>query len=478
MAAMLLSGAMFSCGGPEEGAEIIETEPAQTAEQVSGVGAEAEDAEASLPELDLGGYTVSFYSGRPVPGIYAEELTGETINDAVFNRNTALSEKYNFNINYTESDGSARITTVMNTVLAGDDAWQVLVDGGNFFNGFIVNGMLNDMNTLKYQDYSKPWWHENLNKGISLRNHLYMSVSPMLLLTYMSAYHPFVNADLAANLGVDVKDLYQDVRDGKWTVDRMIDLAGKGSADLNGDGVMDHTDQWGLQSAAFGGYTIGVGSGFQIARKDNNDEPYFSMISDESMTLWDKLCDRLFSDSGTYLATQNIKGVNIWDGQYAIFREGRALVFIGNLENQMREYEYNYAVLPMPKYDEQQELYYHTASCWNAPMMGVPVTAADTDKVSFILEAMSKASYEDVMPAFYRDYMERKLVRDEESIEMLNIIYNSIFFDCGSLYNWGALVEAAGELAVEGVNNLPAKFAAKESSAESEMKAMLDAVGN
>ena len=111
-------------------------------------------------------------------------------------------------------------------------------------------------------------------------------------------------------------------------------------------------------------------------------------------------------------------------------------------------------------------------------MMRVPVTAADTDKVSFILEAMSKASYEDVMPAFYRDYMERKLVRDEESIEMLNIIYNSIFFDCGSLYNWGALVEAAGELAVEGVNNLPAKFAAKESSAEAEMKAMLDAVGN
>ena len=54
MASMLLSGAMFSCGGAEEGAEIIETEPAQTAEPVSGVGAETEVAEASLPELDLG----------------------------------------------------------------------------------------------------------------------------------------------------------------------------------------------------------------------------------------------------------------------------------------------------------------------------------------------------------------------------------------------------------------------------------------
>ena len=75
LSAMLLSGAVFSCGGPEEGAEIIETEPDQTAEPVSGVGAEAEDAESSLPELDLGGYTVSFYSGRPVQGIYAEELT-------------------------------------------------------------------------------------------------------------------------------------------------------------------------------------------------------------------------------------------------------------------------------------------------------------------------------------------------------------------------------------------------------------------
>ncbi len=389
-----------------------------------------------------------------------------------------MSDQYNFGIEYTESDGSERITAVLNTVLAGDDTYQILVDGGNFFNGFILSGMMYDMNTLKYQDYSKPWWNENLNKGISLRNHLYMSVSPILLLTYMSAYHPFVNADLAANLGVDVKDLYQDVRDNKWTIDKMIDLARKGSADLNGDGVMDHTDQWGLHSAAFGGYTIGVGAGFQIARKDETDEPYFSMVSEESINLWDKLCGQLFSDGQTYLATQNIKGVNIWDGQYAIFREGRALVFIGSLENQMREYEYDYAVLPMPKYDENQKFYYHTASCWNAPMLGVPVTVGDTDTVSFILEVMSKASYEDVMPAFYQDYMERKLVRDEESIEMLNIIYNSIFFDCGSLYNWGALVEVAGMLAVEGNNNLTSTFASKRSVAEAEMKAMLDVVGD
>ena len=44
LAAVLLSGAMFSCSGAEEGAEIIEAEPAQTAEPVSGVGAETEDA--------------------------------------------------------------------------------------------------------------------------------------------------------------------------------------------------------------------------------------------------------------------------------------------------------------------------------------------------------------------------------------------------------------------------------------------------
>jgi len=91
---------------------------------------------------------------------------------------------------------------------------------------------------------------------------------------------------------------------------------------------------------------------------------------------------------------------------------------------------------------------------------------------------MAYASYYDVMPAFYQDYVERKLVRDEESVEMLKIIHNSMFFDAGSLYNWGALVELAGQLAIDGKNDLVTKFAAVEKKAEAEMKAMMDSIGD
>lgn len=480
--AMLLTGStVISCGdGDDHTSNSTDSADTAASNAAEDTAASVDDGKlpSGLPEMDLEGYTATFF-GKNIIGITAEDLDGEIVNDAVYNRNAALSEKYNFNIAYVISANAEKpIVDVMQTVLAGDDDYQVLLDGGNRFTGFIQSNLMYDMNELKYQDYTKPWWIENLNHGISLRGKLYMSVSSFMLPAFTAAYHPFVNADLAADLDVDVDALYQAARDGKWTIDRLIELTKIGSADLNGDGVMDHTDRWSFQSPAYGEYTLAVGAGFQIAKKDENDEPYFSIVSGESIDLWDKLCGQIYSDRANFLGTQHITGTDIWAAQYNIYKEGRALVFINVLDNAMRDYTYHYAILPSPKYDEEQEYYYHTASCWGTPMLGVPITVQDPDKVSFVLEAMAYASYYDVMPAFYQDYVERKLVRDEESVEMLKIIHNSMFFDAGSLYNWGALVELAGQLAIDGKNDLVTKFAAVEKKAEAEMKAMMDSIGD
>ena len=51
------------------------------------------------------------------------------------------------------------------------------------------------------------------------------------------------------------EDIYQLVRDGKWTLDRMREIIEKTTHDLNGDGNMTAEDQWGLvthNGASFG----------------------------------------------------------------------------------------------------------------------------------------------------------------------------------------------------------------------------------
>ena len=474
LALLITAGALQSCGGekPETAAAtaaaVTEPEQTETAEPRIDPG---------LPDIDLGGYKITFY-GKKVTGVYAESLTGEIVNDAVYNRNIALNEKYNFEIvQITPENQTDPTTEIKNIVMAGEDAYQVLVDGGNRFVPYIQSGLLYDMNTLSHQDYSKPWWFDNMNKGLSLDGKLFMSASAFMLSPMQGIYHPFINADLAENYGVRIEDLYQTVRDDKWTVDKLIDIIKLGGADLDGNGVMDQNDQWGLTTEAYCGYVMAIGCGYQIAKKDENDEPYLTVVSEESNEIWDRLCSQVFSDGSIFLATQNIKGAdNIWTTSSNIMAEGRSLVFYGGLGDGLRSYEYNFGVLPSPKFKESQEYYYHTGSSWNNPLIAVPVTAADPDKVSLILEAMSYYSYYDVLPSFYQDFMERKLVRDEGSIEMLHIINSSIFYDPGAVYNWGGCLNILYEIVKSGVNNSATAFAKVEKSASKEIDKLMSAV--
>jgi len=304
-------------------------------------------------------------------------------------------------------------------------------------------------------------------------------VAAFMLTSYTQVYHPIVNADLAKDLGVDKADLYQSVRDGKWTIDEFAELCHLGTFDLNGDGVLNHLDQWGFQTEAYGGYALALGAGYRIADKDENDIPFISVAEETSIDLWDKLCSLIFSEKEVFLATQNITGVeSTWSTSSTMRSEGRVLVSLGALSAGMRNLEYDYAVLPSPKRDEQQEFYYHTGSSWNTPMLGVPVSVQVPDTVSFILEAMAYESYYSVLPDFYSNYLETKLVRDQDSIEMLEIIHSSMFYDAGAVYNWGAFLGAAYNVVTSGTNNLVTVAASKMKSAENEMQTLLNEIGD
>ena len=58
--------------------------------------------------------------------IIMEELNGDVLNDAFFNRNQMLMEKYNFVLKVDEINHYQIPTILQTNVLAGDDAYQIL----------------------------------------------------------------------------------------------------------------------------------------------------------------------------------------------------------------------------------------------------------------------------------------------------------------------------------------------------------------
>jgi len=92
--------------------------------------------------------------------------------------------------------------------------------------------------------------------------------------------------------------------------------------------------------------------------------------------------------------------------------------------------EADFGIIPYPKYDENQARYYvRSGGGW--PKI-VPAHAPNPERTSIILEALAAESRNTVVPAFKEINLKTKISRDNESAEMLDLIFNSGFGDVGT----------------------------------------------
>ena len=138
----------------------------------------------------------------------------------------------------------------------------------------------------------------------------------------------------------------------------------------------------------------------------------------------------------------------------------------------------SYGILPAPKYEESQEGYRHTTTVFNGTTMMIPVSAADPEKVGFIQEAICYESYYSFLPAFYQNFLETKYARNQESIEMLQIIHNSIYYDMSGILVMDKIGQVINNIAGAGtgVDTIASKLSANEESANATMQKTIAAI--
>ena len=99
----------------------------------------------------------------------------------------------------------------------------------------------------------------------------------------------------------------------------------------------------------------------------------------------------------------------------------------------MRDVE-DFGIVPIPKADELQETYLST----NEPeLFLIPISVRDEEMSALILEGLNAESYRTVNPVYYDTVLSRKYARDEDSLEMLDIIFGNITSDIIMLYRMG-----------------------------------------
>jgi len=125
-----------------------------------------------------------------------------------------------------------------------------------------------------------------------------------------------------------------------------------------------------------------------------------------------------------------------------IFKARRALFLGAELKAAQlyRDFDDSYGIAPAPKFDEAQEDYVSVVSK-ASPVMCIPLTNKDTERTGVIMDALAFESFYDVLPVYSDVVLSQKGLRNEESIEMLEIIRDTRFFDVGDAYGWTTKVQ-------------------------------------
>ena len=446
---VLLVGVLLACGdkgGEGKGSQDRDGSPGGDDADEQGQGADTVVPPPELPDLNLGGadftimtndYGIPIWSQRDIG---ADEETGDTVNDAVYRRNAVVGEKFNCRIvEKKENDLYGQLTKYVKSGDAAIDAATPRLFGALI--GLTTANYLVEFSKLGYVDLSKPWWDQNCVRDMSIARKLFGVASDMTLMDKDSTTALVFNKKLQGDY--QIENLYQLVNGGKWTLDKLLELSKIVSIDVDGNGKRDDKDAYGLLYQRDSMTSFLSGCGEFVSRKDENDHPVMTLNTPKALDVLDKLFDILYDENYCFhvmkFFDKTSKGFT--EGMIEMFQDDRALfmwIRMADVEN-LRSMDTDFGILPMPKYNEQQEKYLQTVNPYVGIVTVVPQSAASVENSGIVLEAMAYESKYILQPAYYDIVLNTKIARDEESGKMLDIIFGNRAYDIGEIFNFGEI---------------------------------------
>ena len=225
----------------------------------------------------------------------------------------------------------------------------------------------------------------------------------------------------------------------------MWDMAKDMPRDLNGDGVMDDADSYRLLTASHTIHGNVVSSGHFVIIKDENDMPVLNITHPMIHASYEKWLEINTDRANAWIANDpkwNGKYSDIWMYQLEVLSEGRGLWLYAGMDRvtTLRTFDFNFGILPNPKFNESQTNYYNHVHAWCTTAVSIPVTA-EPERTGMVLEALTAESYYTLRPAYYEVSLKTKFMRDDESGEMLDLIFDTRCYDLGHVYNWGGVFD-------------------------------------
>lgn len=452
------------------------------------VGAETSAADlvashlSGLPQHNFDGIDFTFY----VPGeaytpywqskeIYAENENAEPINDAVYRRNKIIEEL--FNIVIKEKRAGAFESDIRKYVNSNDTGYDIMMPPLSFAAKLSRENLFEEFGNIQNVDVTMPWWDHMVKIDLSIKGKQYFTIGDISILDKEATRGIFFSKKLIGDYNLESP--YGLVEKNEWTCDKFGEMARKVCKDLDGDGVINELDQFGIISEIGNSQNFINAFGGRIASLDKDGIPQMTVKEEKIIDYFTKINELFYDTNLTFTVASTISKTsktysNIWDITINMFSEDRALfmpIGMNNL-NTFRSMKTDFGLLPNPKYDENQKEYYSPVYMGAPATVCFPINNPGNNDAGLIVEALCAESYITLKPAYYEICLKGKYVRDSESENMLDLIFKNRVYDIGVVYNFGNITGIFGTLVNKKSNDVVSAYTKIEKAAQHDLDAL------
>ena len=405
-----------------------------------------------LPDsLNYEGETVTIlhWNNPENPEFEQENVTGDNVRDAIYDRNNQIEDRLNVDIKFVgiPGHGNDRLNFVAHVEAiyqANTQDYDLIASYARTMGTLAVQGYLYNLATVQdnYIDLEKPWWPQQLVETVTFGNGSYYFVSGDMSTNVLYMMHMmYINKDLFSKYQLDVP--YQDVYDSKWTLDRLIEITSDKYVDKDNDNTRSQNDQYGFGAVHWVLDSFFPGSNLRYVDEDEND--WLVLSGDYTSAKAVKIVNKL----GAWAATDTVWVYNqssTIEGQgdhMNNFKAGNMLVLMQHSQyagKNLLNVDFEYGLLPVPKYDEKQVNYYTgMGNPWSPYGIFLDFNdrgdkAATLSMLTAVLECWASEGYRLTTPEIFEVNMQLKYSAGQDETNMFEYIRSGITFDIGKIF--------------------------------------------
>ncbi|MBP5230999.1 MAG: hypothetical protein ILO68_04645 [Clostridia bacterium] len=482
---------------PAESVPADNSEPA-TSQEAGGSKYQDENNRYTTAKLDMPEYKfnnetqfrVCVTSNEVQTTYFSEEIgydmydtTDGVLNEAVKTRNDLIEQDFGVTI-VAEAVKNVK-EAVSNDATASTDLYDAAMPFMPDAATLAQEGMLYDLKSFsKYIHLDAPWWDQSAVSSLSVGGHVYFTTGDISIMQKITSNALTFNKTMYDNQLADkYGDLYQMVRDHKWTLDTMYAMCKEVTTDSDGETGMTPADTFGLSGSNGDARLIYLASGEKLISKDANDLPTLYIGSNEnSISVAQKVLQILGTGDEWVMNCQNYQGqvADIWVLSLQIFGENRALFRTTAFSaiKKLRAYTdaADFGIIPLPMVTAEQDTYYAPAACDYAYGICIPVTAHNPEFSAYMIEEMCCRAKNTITPAYYETTLKHRDSKDEESEEMLDkYIFNNVVYDPGVVYRFGGINNMLQNLLAAKSTDIVSTLDSSKGAIEDAIKECVDA---